>query len=185
MDTMSLAVAGVAALAILLIAVGVATSGGSGISDRLERYAAKPQPGAKAGASGQGGVAELLAQSQALASLNKVVEGRDFGANLARDIARADLHLKPSEFLGIWGASIVGVPLVMFLLSPFLPALGQSDLPADRAAHRVHAAALLAGSPPQRPAGGLQQAPAGHDHADRQRPARRLVLPAGDRTGRP
>ncbi len=124
MDTMSLAVAGVAALAILLIAVGVATSGGSGISDRLERYAAKPQAGAKPGASGQGGVAELLAQSQALASLNRVVEGRDFGANLARDIARADLHLKPSEFLGIWGASIVGVPLVMFLLSPFLTALG-------------------------------------------------------------
>ena len=42
MDTMALAVAGVAALAILLLAVGVATSGGSGISDRLERYAAKP-----------------------------------------------------------------------------------------------------------------------------------------------
>ena len=39
MDTMTLAIAGVAALAILLIAVGVATSGGSGISDRLERYA--------------------------------------------------------------------------------------------------------------------------------------------------
>ena len=43
MDTMTLAIAGVAALAILLIAVGIATSGGSGISDRLERYAAKPQ----------------------------------------------------------------------------------------------------------------------------------------------
>ena len=39
MDPMTLAIAGVAALAILLIAVGVATSGGSGISDRLERYA--------------------------------------------------------------------------------------------------------------------------------------------------
>ena len=40
MDTMTLAIAGVAALAILLIAIGVATSGGSGISDRLERDAA-------------------------------------------------------------------------------------------------------------------------------------------------
>ena len=39
MDPMTLAVAGVAALAILLIAVGVASSGSSGISDRLERYA--------------------------------------------------------------------------------------------------------------------------------------------------
>jgi tight adherence protein B len=120
----TLALAGVAALAIVLIAIGVATSGGSGISDRLERYAAKPQTQGKAGASTQGGVAELIAQSQALNSLNRVVEQRDFGANLARDLARADLKLKPSEFLLIWGGTIVGVPLVMLLLSPFLPALG-------------------------------------------------------------
>jgi tight adherence protein B len=123
-DTMALAIAGVAALAIVLIAVGVATSGGSGISDRLERYAAKPEGVRKGSASGQGGVAELIAQSQALNSLNRVVEQRDFGANLARDIARADLRLKPSEFLMIWGASIVGLPLIMLLLSAVLPALG-------------------------------------------------------------
>ena len=52
MDIMPLAVAGVAALAIVLLAVGVATSGGSGISDRLERYAAKPTAGAKSGTAG-------------------------------------------------------------------------------------------------------------------------------------
>ena len=123
MNPTILAIAGVAALAIILIAIGIATSGGSGISDRLERYAAKPQEG-KAASTGQGGVAELIAQSQALNSLNKVVEQRDFGANLSRDLARADLKLKPSEFLLIWAGSIVGVPLVMLLLSPFLPALG-------------------------------------------------------------
>ena len=64
--------------------------------------------------TGQGGVAELIAQSEALNSLNRAVEARDFGANIARDIARADLHLKPSEFLLIWAAAIVGVPIVMF-----------------------------------------------------------------------
>ena len=64
-----------------------------------------------------GPVSDLIAQSQALANLNKVVEGRDFGANLARDIARADLKLKPSEFLLIWAGSIVGVPVLMFILS--------------------------------------------------------------------
>jgi tight adherence protein B len=121
---MALAVAGVAALAIVLIAIGVATSGPSGISDRLERYAAKPQETRKAVSTGQGGVAELIAQSAALNSLNRVVEQRDFGANLARDIARADLKLKPSEFLMIWAASVVGIPLVMLLISPVLPALG-------------------------------------------------------------
>src|SRR4029079_6072629 len=124
MEITALAVAGVAALAIVLLAVGVATSGGSGISDRLERYAAKPPAGGASGSTGKGGVAELIAQSQALNSLNKVVEQRDFGANLARDIARADLELKPSEFLMIWAASIVGIPVVLLLLSSLLPALG-------------------------------------------------------------
>jgi len=117
-------IAGVAALAIVVIALGIAMSGRSGISDRLERYAAaRPQAGAAAAGSGQGGVAELIAQSQALATLNRAVEGRDFWANIARDIARADLHLKPSEFLAIWGGSIVGTPLIMLFLSAFLPAL--------------------------------------------------------------
>jgi tight adherence protein B len=118
----TLAIAGVAALAILLIAVGVAGSGGSGISDRLERYASGRQE-KKPVSTGQGPIADLIAQSQALASLNKVVEGRDFGANLAREIARADLRLKPSEFLMIWAASIIGVPLLMLGFSVVLPAL--------------------------------------------------------------
>ena len=39
------------------------------------------------------------------------------------DIARADLRLKPSEFLLIWVASVVGIPAAMLLLSPILPAL--------------------------------------------------------------
>jgi tight adherence protein B len=122
-DAVTLAIAGVAALAILLIAVGVAGSGGSGISDRLERYASGKQE-KKPVSTGQGPIADLIAQSQALANLNKVVEGRDFGANLAREIARADLRLKPSEFLMIWVASIIGVPVLMLAFSIVLPALG-------------------------------------------------------------
>ena len=123
MNPTILAVAGVAALAILILAVGVATSGRSGISDRLERYAAsKPQRDATTPSTGQGGVADLIAQSQTLASLNRAVEGRDFWANIARDIARADLHLKPTEFLAIWAGSTIGVPIFMVFLSAFLPA---------------------------------------------------------------
>jgi tight adherence protein B len=70
----------------------------------------------------------MLAQSAALANLNRAVEQRDFGANLARDIARADLKLKVSEFLLIWVGSIVGVPVVMFMFSFVLPALGNPIL---------------------------------------------------------
>ncbi len=122
MDTMTLAVAGAAALAIILIALGVATSGGgSGMSARLERYASSQKE--QKAPSGQGGLADLLSQSSAMAQLNKVVEQRDFGANLSRDIARADLKLKVSEFLGIWAASVVGLPLLFVAFSIALPAL--------------------------------------------------------------
>ena len=125
MDPLTLVVAGVAAAAILLIAVGIASSGSSGISDRLERYAsAKGAEAARAPSTGQGPISDLIAQSQALANLNKVVENRDFGANLSRELARADLKLKPSEYLFIWGGSIVGVPVFMFIFSFFLPGLG-------------------------------------------------------------
>ena len=124
MDTMTLVVAGLAAAAIIVIAMGVAMSGsGSGMSERLQRYASTPKPEAAKG-GGQGPISDLIAQSQTLAQLNKVVEQRDFGANLARDLARADLRLKPSEFLMIWGASIVGIPLIMAVLSVVLPTLG-------------------------------------------------------------
>jgi tight adherence protein B len=126
-DLMTLAVAGIAALAIILIAFGIASSGSSGISDRLERYASGRGEGGKATAQSQGPITDLIQQSQALANLNKVVEGRDFGANLARELARADLRLKPSEYLFIWLGSIVGVPVLLFILGFFLSAL-QSPL---------------------------------------------------------
>jgi tight adherence protein B len=119
----TVAIAGLAALAILVIAVGVAMSGGgSGINARLERYASgrQEQPPTT---SGQGGIAEALQSSQAMAQLNRVVEQRDFGANLAREIARADLRLKVSEYLVLWAAVTVGVPILMIVFSVALPTL--------------------------------------------------------------
>ena len=76
---------------------------------RLERYASGKQESQKV-VTGQGAIADLLAQSVALANLNKVVEQRDFGANLARELARADLRLKVSEYLAIWAGTTIGVP---------------------------------------------------------------------------
>jgi tight adherence protein B len=126
---MTIAIAGVAALAILLIAVGIAMSGGgSGINARLERYASTKPDKPVASSSGEGGLGAALQSSQALAQLNKVVEQRDFGANLARELARADLRLKPSEYLMIWVGTTLGVPAVMFLLSFVLPTLGNPIL---------------------------------------------------------
>ena len=68
---MTLAVAGVAALAIILIAVGIASSGGSGISERLERYASDQATGhAARQRPARAAIADLIAQSEALANLN-------------------------------------------------------------------------------------------------------------------
>jgi len=124
----SLIVAIVAAGAVILIALGLAMSGGgSGVSARLERYAAG-KPDAKTAAAGSGGLSDMINQSVALANLNRVVEQRDFGANLARDIARADLHLKISEYFMIWIGTTLAVPAIMFAASFVLPALGNPFL---------------------------------------------------------
>jgi tight adherence protein B len=121
-DSMTLVVAGVAAAAIFLIAMGIATSGsGSAVSTRLERYASGKN--AEAAATGAGGIAQIISSSVALAQLNRVVERRDFGANLAREIARADLKIKVSEYLAIWAGAIIGLPLLFVVLSLGLPAL--------------------------------------------------------------
>jgi tight adherence protein B len=124
MNPLFLVIATVAALAIVLIAVGLAVAGRGGVSiERLERYASGKKPDAGQAKSGEGGLADLISSSAAIASFNRVVEKRDFGANLMRDLGAADLKLKPSEFLGIWAGSTIGVPLVMFLIGFVVPSL--------------------------------------------------------------
>jgi tight adherence protein B len=116
-----LVVAALAAGSIVLIALGIALSGSGGVTlERLERYAAGAKE--KDGSSGQG-VAELIQKSAALAQLNKVVERRDFGANLLRDLGAADLKLKPSEYLGIWAGTTIGTPIVLYLVGFVVPSL--------------------------------------------------------------
>ena len=111
---------------VMLLVIGLAGSGRSaGISARLERYTAgKTETTTPAAARQSTGIGDLLTQSVALARLNRVVEQRDFGANLARDIARADLKLKPGEFMAMWAGTAVAVPLVFLMLSILAKPLG-------------------------------------------------------------
>ena len=110
---------------VMLLVLGLAGSRRGGISARLERYTAgKPEMTTSATTAKQSaGLGDLLAQSVALARLNRVVEQRDFGASLARDIARADLKLKPGEFMAIWAATALGVPVVFLMLGLVLKPL--------------------------------------------------------------
>jgi len=110
---------------IMLVVLGLSSAGkGGSISARLERYAAgRPEPTTTSGAAQSSGLANALSQSVTLARLNRVVEQRDFGATLARDIARADLKLKPGEFIGLWALSVLGVPCLFVVLGVVLAPL--------------------------------------------------------------
>ena len=114
-------IATLAAGAIILIALGIALAGSSGVTlERLERYAASDK---KEGTGEKSGLGDLVARSAALAQLNKVVEKRDFGANLLRDLGAADLKLKPSEYIAMWIGATIGTPVVLFLLGFVIPSL--------------------------------------------------------------
>jgi tight adherence protein B len=54
--------------------------------------------------------------SRTAAGVDRVVEQRDWGTNLARELARADLTLRPSEYIAIRIAAFIGAPIVVFLI---------------------------------------------------------------------
>jgi tight adherence protein B len=111
-----------AALGIILIFVAIATQSGSVVTTRLERYVTSGQAEAQDTAEGRTW-AQALAANPALLSINKSLEQQDFGNKLATDLARADLRLRVTEYLAIWAASTVAVPVLMFILSPIFPTL--------------------------------------------------------------
>jgi len=91
-------IAALAAGAVILVAVGVAMSGGSGgVAQRLERYA---RPGADQQAAGTG-----ERESAVMAGLTRAIESQDLTARLSTEIARADLRLRPAELIAAWIAS--------------------------------------------------------------------------------
>jgi len=113
-------IATLAAGAIILIALGIALSGSGGVTlERLERYAATDK---KEGTGEKTGLSDLVSRSAALAQLNNVVEKRDFGANLLRDLGAADLKLKPSEYIALWAGAIIGLPILFFVIGFVIPA---------------------------------------------------------------
>lgn len=120
MDPITILVAAGAAVGVLLMFVSIA--GGSDVNARLERYAAASE-GEHRESTGPRDLGERIAGSAALANFNRVIERRDWGSNLARELARADLVLKPSEFLAIRAGAMVGLPLAAFLLSPIVGVL--------------------------------------------------------------
>jgi tight adherence protein B len=110
-------IAGLAAGAVLIIAIGVAMSGGSGgVSARLERYA-------RSSGSDDAGGADGDKDSPMMAGLTRVLDNQDLSARLATAIARADLKLRPAELVAAWIASpfifAAGAFLLSFIIAGF------------------------------------------------------------------
>jgi tight adherence protein B len=109
-------IAALAAGAVLLVAVGVAMSGGSGgVASRLERYARSRDESAAADAGDR--------ESAVMAGLTRAIESRDMTARLSTEIARADLKLRPAEFVAAWIASpflfLAGAFVIGFVFPSF------------------------------------------------------------------
>jgi tight adherence protein B len=110
---LEIVIAGLAAGAVLIIAVGIAMTGGSGgVAGRLERYART------SGAEAQAGEDK---ESPVMAGISRVIDQQDMAGRLSVEIARADLKLRPAEFVALWIASpfafAAGALLLSFVFS--------------------------------------------------------------------
>ncbi len=96
MNLLPILIAGLAALAVVVIAVGVAMSAGGGtVASRLERYASGTAASTDDGDRG----------SVVVSGLSRVMERQDLNTRLSTDLARADLKMRPAEFLLAWAAT--------------------------------------------------------------------------------
>lgn len=108
-------IAGLAGGSVLVIAVGIAMSGGTGgVASRLERYARS---------QGIDTTQSEERESPVLAGLTRVIEGQDLATRLSTEIARADLKLRPAEFLFAWMASPFVFAFVGYVAGFILPGL--------------------------------------------------------------
>jgi tight adherence protein B len=107
MGMLPLLIAGIAALAIVVIAVGIAMSAGGDVASRLERYTSARDTSVDG---------EFASESAVVAGLSRVIEAQGFTSRLATDLARADLKMKPAEYLIVWAITPIGFVFVAFIL---------------------------------------------------------------------
>jgi tight adherence protein B len=123
MDAVALIAAFTAGLAVLLLIIGVFGTSRSAAAERLERFAAPTV--AAATTAERRPLRELVARSPILMVLNRSVERRSWSEQIGRDLARADLTLRPFEYLIVRVLVVVGTIFLFWLLGrTLLPILG-------------------------------------------------------------
>jgi tight adherence protein B len=121
----AIVVALLAAGAVLLLFFGVFGGRRSNPIDRIEQVAVAASQARNSGQpANRRTLRSRLFTGRAAVGVDRAVERRDWGANMARDLARADLQLRPSEYLAIRTAAVIGTPLVVFVIGrTILPGL--------------------------------------------------------------
>jgi tight adherence protein B len=114
MGMLPILIAGLAALAVVIITVGIAMSSGrGGVASRLERYAS----GRDDSTEGDDGPQE----SAVVSGLSRVIERQDMATRLSTDLARADLTMKPAEFLIFWAITPILFVFLAFMVGLVFP----------------------------------------------------------------
>ncbi|MDH4334661.1 MAG: type II secretion system F family protein [Chloroflexota bacterium] len=108
-------IAGLAAGAVLFVAIGIAMTGSGGVASRLERYTRA------GGAATSEPAAGAERESAVIAGITRVMEGQDLNARLSTEIARADLKLRPAEFVAAWIASPFAFTAAAFVAGIIFP----------------------------------------------------------------
>ncbi len=119
-------VALMAAAAVLLLFFGLFGGRRESPTDRIEQVAVAATE-ARSGDEGSNrkSLRTRLFGGRAAYAADRAVEQRDWGANMARELARADLQLRPSEYLAIRAAAVIGAPLVVYILgATVIPSIG-------------------------------------------------------------
>lgn len=110
-------VAAMAAAAVLLMVFGL--FGGRRVSptDRIEQVAvAATEARNREESRSKKTLRQRLFGSRTAAAADRAMSQRDWGSSMARDLARADLQLRPSEYLAIRVGAVIGAPLVTYLI---------------------------------------------------------------------
>ncbi|OGN75931.1 MAG: hypothetical protein A2X25_01970 [Chloroflexi bacterium GWB2_49_20] len=97
-------------LIVILLIVGVfvsATSERALVEERLGKYLEEETPTKKGRESGTSALSEWV---------NKSVEKSSLGEKMARDLARADLKIKPGEYVSLFVISIIGCAFVAWII---------------------------------------------------------------------
>lgn len=125
MDITALIAAVLAGTAMLLLVYGVLGGGRGGIVGRLAVYAEKARASDAKEKAERRTIGAAVADSAALAQLNRMFERRSWSEDVARELARADLALKPVEYVLIRVGVIVAFVVVAAILGAVIQILAQ------------------------------------------------------------